>query len=64
MGSQSEKLLSMPTMRTFWVPDVAPMARRRVVARRNPMRRLLKSMVFMPALSPPNQERSSGSISD
>jgi hypothetical protein len=25
MGSQSEKLLSMPTIRTFWVPEVAPM---------------------------------------
>ena len=59
MGSQSEKLLSMPTMRTFWVPEVAPMARRRVVARRNPIRRLLKSMVFMPALSVWKQTRSS-----
>jgi hypothetical protein len=34
-------------MRTFWVPEAAPMASRRVAARRNPMRRLLMSISFI-----------------
>ena len=47
IACQSVKFLSMPTMRTFCVPDAVPMASSRVVASKNPIKRLFRSMFFI-----------------
>jgi hypothetical protein len=47
IASQSVKFVSMPTMRMFCVPDAAPMASSRVVASKNLIKRLCRSMFFL-----------------
>ena len=57
------KLLSMPTIRTSCVLFDAPTARSRVVAMKNPMRKLLRSMFFMLQLPANRRKLSSDRLS-